>query len=154
MYDSKTGQRLFSPKREKNLTNSIVNRYDIDQNRDNLSNYMYSYAKKFYSKREEFERSLIENFEKTFNMNHTNYSTEVIINRLKSEVFKKIFKIIDRDGKKMISIFNMDIKKLPFNISDILEPILTKIKTENCRIDEESFIDNCNQLFEVKILIK
>ena len=72
MYDSKTGQRLFSPKREKNLTNSIVNRYDIDQNRDNLSNYMYSYAKKFYSKREEFERSLIENFEKTFNMNHTN----------------------------------------------------------------------------------
>ena len=148
-YDTKTGQRMFSPKREKSYTNNIITIREKDLNRKNLSEYMYSYAKKFLNKKEQLYKINDENFNKTLKMNHTNTYTEVMFKNIKFVVFKKIFHLMDRDSKKVISNFNIDLKDIPSSISDILEPIIYKIKMENCRLDEDNFIECCNLIFDV-----
>ena len=89
-YDTKTGQRMFSPKREKSYTNNIITIREKDLNRKNLSEYMYSYAKKFLNKKEQLCKINDENFNKTLKMNHTNTYTEVMFKNIKFVVFKKI----------------------------------------------------------------
>ena len=82
-------------------------------------------------------------------MKHTNISTEIMFSKIKNDVFKKIFKLLDKDEDKNISVFNLDVKNIPSNVTAILEPIISKIKIEKISLGEDVFIDYCEQLFDV-----
>ncbi len=148
MTDEKTGQRLFSPKRE-SISNSNFKNDDNPIQRRSFSDYLYGYSKKFSQKREIMSKVINEDYDRKINMKHTNSSTEILYNRKKFEVFKKIFETLDREREKTISSFNNNIKHLSPAIQSILDPIFSKILYENYRINQEQFVEICNKLYEV-----
>jgi len=146
MIDNKTGQRYFSPLR---INSSPKNLNTTSMNPDTQGDYMYSYAKKFDLKKELLGKNYSETLNQSSKVIHTNNTTQVLFNKLKTDAFKKIFHILDKDEDQAISVFNIDLKNIPPTISAIIEPIISKIKIENCSLDVNQFIDYCDQLFEV-----
>ena len=65
----------------------------------------------------------------------------------KENGFKKIFKLLD-NGEGKISYNNMNIKNIPIDIKNILEPIFSELKNTNENLTEPEFIFVCNKLYD------
>ena len=88
-------------------------------------------------------------FKKNSNLVHTKEKSEQIFQLKKMKTFKRIFSILDSDEDKEISIFSMALNRIPFKIKSIIQPIINKLKEENCVISESEFLEFCEQIFEV-----
>jgi hypothetical protein len=153
--DNKTGQKLFVPRLISNLHK--YNIHDNDENvlkhTSNIFQYMYSYAQKFNSNKMEKEKELnkiIKNYSET---KHINEDSEQIFNKLKEESFKRIYKLLDSDEDNVISVFNMDLRKLPPTIIKILDPIFKELKEENETLTEREFVRACDHLYNVSLYL-
>ena len=70
-----------------------------------------------------------------------------IFNMKKENCFKKIFKLLD-NGEEKISFNSMNIKNIPIDIKNILEPIFSELKETNEHLTESEFIFVCNKFYE------
>jgi hypothetical protein len=138
---SKIDRRMFTP--------TLVSKQADRKMTSNIFNYLHSYANKYNTNkavREEQYNNQIKNFNQS---KHTSTDSEQIYNNIKIEVFKKIFRVLDSDQDGIISIFNIDVRKLDNNIIKILQPILTELKEMEETLTEEEFIKACDHLYEV-----
>ena len=89
------------------------------------------------------------------NSKNTSYkcSSDNLFNQMKFNSFTKIFKELDQDEDKLISIVSISFHKLPSAIKNILQPIILKLKEENCVINEDDFLVYCDAIYEVYNLI-
>ena len=74
---------------------------------------------------------------------------EIVYNKKKEEIFRKIFNLLDNDKDMVINILSMDIKRIPITIYNIIQPIINEIKFKNRDINQNEFIEGCMKLFNV-----
>lgn len=107
--------------------------------------------KVIYSKKSEEKTKLLtdKNMESKSKTSRSRHMSSSIINNKKLQCFKKIFKLLDsddNDGK--ITYKNINIKSVPKDIKNILEPIFTEMKDENETLTESEFVFVCDKLYE------
>jgi hypothetical protein len=80
-----------------------------------------------------------------------NTETDLIYNKIKKEIFSKIFKILDYDYDEIITGNNIffGLKKLDPEIKTILEPLAIQLKEENETLIESEFIRAMEDLYEL-----
>lgn len=154
--DPKTGQNLFVPKlmsKSRERINYAVNNESEGNSRyhtSNIFNNLYSYAQKFSKNKYERQKELQTSIKKASGSIHTTNDSEIILMKKKEEIFKKIFRILDSDQDNQISSVNIDLKRIPTNISSILNPIISELKEENETLNENEFVRACEHLYEVR----
>ena len=107
--------------------------------------------KVIYGKKSEEKTKLLtdKNMESKSKTSRSRHMSSSIINNKKLQCFKKIFKLLDsddNDGK--ITYKNINIKSVPKDIKNILEPIFTEMKDENETLTESEFVFVCDKLYE------
>ena len=117
----------------------------------NIFNYLYSYANKYNSNKVNRNEENMNNLKKISESKHVTYDSEYIYQKMKNETFIKIFKLLDSDGDGIISMYNMDIKKIPASVSKILQPIFKELKEEEETLNEEEFTRACEHLYDVSL---
>lgn len=123
-----------------------------------ISNYIYS-QKKLYNKKKKTEgndKIILQ----SSNKHHTNNETNEIYENLKIKSFRKIFKQLDSDNDNIISFDKIELNTIPNEVINVLLPILNELKEEKESLNENEFIQACDQLFKIidfqgrKLLIK
>ena len=115
---------------------------------------MYKYSNKFSQKKKSQTMQIENDFKKNANTAHTTNKSQILVNSMKSKSFRKIFSLLDTDEDKQISIFCHSLQNLPQNILKLIQPILMKLKEENCIITENEFVDYCDMIYNVKSKFK
>lgn len=80
---------------------------------------------------------------------HTLNSTQFLYNQNKISQFKKIFRLLDQDEDGIITHFSVSIKNLPEKLRESINPILTLLKHDQIKLDQEGFLKECDYLFNV-----
>lgn len=81
--------------------------------------------------------------------NKENAVIDVVFNKKKQEIFKKIFHLLDSNKDKRITIITMDTSRIPSTIYNIIKPLIFEIKqSDSEEIDEGQFITGFMSLFE------
>jgi len=80
-----------------------------------------------------------------------NSETDFIYNKIKKDVFSKIFKILDYDYDEVITGDNIFIgfKKLDDDLKKIIEPLAIQLRDENETLIESEFIRAMEDLYEL-----
>jgi len=112
---------------------------------------MYNFTNVFTNNKKMQSTNIQNEFKRNSNFNHTKEKSEQIFQQKKMKTFKRIFSLLDSDEDREISIFSIALNKIPPKIKLIIQPIINKLKEENCIISESDFIDFCEQIFEVGI---
>ena len=116
---------------------------------------MYNFTNLFSKKKNLKNQQIEEDFRKNSNKVQTIEKSQNLFYKMKIKSFKKIFSLLDSDQDKIISIMCISINNIPQNIKAIIQPIIKKLKEENCNISENEFIDYCLLIYEVfKILLR
>ena len=124
--------------------NSTLN-HNIKSN--DVFNTLYLYNQ-IYSQKKTNTYQQVNKIEKQqANTNNTCKSSNELMYNNKMKAFKKIFSLLDSDGDGVISSININVKKLPCNISTILKPILDWIYNEQEMINEDDFISIMEQFY-------
>ena len=109
-----------------------------------------SYKKQSKSSKKFIERTKLltdKNLEEHNNTASCRHINNNIFNMKKENGFKKIFKLLD-NGEGKISYNNMNLKNIPIDIKNILEPIFSELKNTNENLTEPEFIFVCNKLYD------
>ena len=139
-FDKITGQKLFHPIINNKKNDEIFsNKY---KQNNNIYDILYSYAEIYNNKK----RNKI-------NENNNNYvitdiNSNKIFEKKKLKIFSYIFNKLDSCSEGSINILNMDLKKLPISIINILNPIFKEIKESDEKINKINFIEGCFKLFD------
>lgn len=141
--ESKNGKRFFTP--------TLISRQMTreSQQHSDLYDYMYSFAKKYDSNKNNRHESEMKQITENSSSIHTTNDSDLILNRLKQQNFEKIFNLIDSDQDDLISKFCIDLKKLPEEIRKILSIITREIIEDDQTLNKEEFMLACGQLYEV-----
>jgi hypothetical protein len=156
--DNKTGQSFFVPRilsksRERTLyEDSKNNSMQSRTHTSGIFQYLYSYANKYNKNKFDRQKDLDTTIKKFSQSVHTTNDSEFIYSKKKEEVFKSIFRLIDSDQDNSISSLNVDLKKLPQNLNNILKPIFDELKEENETLNENEFVRACEHLYEVRVI--
>ena len=138
-FDKITGQKLFHPIINSKKNNEIFsNKYNQNSN---IYDILYSYAEIYKNKK----KNKIEN---RSNYVITDVNSYKILEKKKLKIFSYIFDKLDSCNEGSINILNMDLKKLPISIINILNPIFKEIKESNEKINKIDFIEGCFKLFD------
>jgi len=149
------------------MTNEIINQHQIDRNNgkkmfqpdiiaknispretNELGNYMYNFSSKFSMKKTQQSMAIREDFKKKSNTIHTRGKSNDLFNQMKMKAFKKIFELLDGDEDKLISIYCVSLNRLPESVRKLIQPIVTKMKEENCAISMSEFFEYCDLIYE------
>ena len=138
----------FKPKLNINKNKELLKeREKINDTNNKYEKYnrQYLYGQK-YEKRKQY---LTEKFyEDKFKSPECCQMTNDIFNHKKEKTFKKLFKILDGDNDGKISSNCINIKHLPIDIQNILEPIIYELKEENEILNETEFIFVCERYYQ------
>lgn len=136
--DSKRHYYFFHPKTQKlnNNTNHL-------KNYSNIYNNLNAYAEQYKDNKNQNE----------INNRKIKETTNDVFTKKKYDVFKTIFSICDNDEDGFISIFTINLTAIPSDVIKILKPIVEDLKEYQGNINENEFIEECNKLFEVRLLI-
>ena len=110
---------------------------------------MYNFTNLFSHRKNIKSLQIQDDFIKISNTVHTRKKSQDLFKKMKIKSFKKIFNLLDSDEDKMISIYCISYNNLPQKIKAIIQPIINKLKEENCVISEFEFIDYCELIYEV-----
>jgi hypothetical protein len=141
--ESQNGKRFFTP--------TLISRQITRENQKHTDvyDYLYSFAKKFDSKKiQRHETEMKKILENTSSI-HTTYDSEIMLNKLKQQNYEKIFILLDSDQDNLISKFCIDLKKLPEEIRNILKIITKEIIEDDQTLNKEEFMLACEQLYQV-----
>ncbi len=115
----------------------------------NIYNHLYSFANRYNSNKNKRVEEIEENIKRNAESKYANNDSEYLFQKVKTETFQKIFKHLDASKDGTLSIYNLDIKKLPTHISKILDPIFRELKEEEETLNESEFITACDHLYTV-----
>jgi hypothetical protein len=115
----------------------------------NIYNYLYSYANKYANNKNKRIEDLEENIKRNAETKYATNDSEYLFYKMKMESFQKIFKLLDNSKDGVLSIYNLDVKKLPTNISKIMDPIFRELKEEEETLNESEFVTACDHLYNV-----
>lgn len=145
--DLTTGQQLFHPK----LISNQHRNNKLNKNSGNIFYNLYSYADKYRYNQLNRNKELKNEINNMSNKSKLSANTEEIFQKKKKEVFKYLFKLLDHDEDNMISIYTIDLKKIPDNILNIISPIINDLREYQGSISQNEFIDECQILFDVSL---
>jgi hypothetical protein len=141
----------FQPKINKFNKVSKISKLALNQGTDVFQSN-YEYANKYNQNRE----NLKSNYEQDYIIKNlpqrTFEKSENIYNKIKTDKYKRIFKLLDSDQDDYISIQNINLKSLPKEIRRIIDPIIVELKEENENLNEEEFVRAMEHLYHVFFL--
>jgi hypothetical protein len=136
---------ITSNNTEHTNNNSTFNNHNNKSNDVFSTLYLYN---QIYSQKKTNTYQQINKIEKQqANTNNTCKSSNELMYNNKMKAFKKIFSLLDSDGDGIISSININIKKLPCNINNILKPIIDWIYNEQEMINENDFVSIMEQFY-------
>ena len=109
---------------------------------------LYNYAD--YYRNNLTDRIKMQNYNDN-NNNKQIYTTQIsnnIYQSKKEEIFKKIFKTLDRDEDGLISRIYIDSSKIPKNILKIIYPVINMMNEDDHVLNEYEFVSSCLSLFD------
>lgn len=145
--DLTTGQPLFRPK----LISNQHRNSKLNNNTGNIFYNLYSYADKYRYNQLNRNKEFKNEINNMSNKSKLSVNTEEIFQKKKIEVFKYLFKLLDHDEDNMISIYTIELKKIPDNILNIINPIINDLREYQGSISQNEFIDECQSLFDVSL---
>jgi hypothetical protein len=110
---------------------------------------LYNYKEKY----KQNLNNLSSKYNKDLKYNYCDKGTNILITKMKDEVFGKIYNILDSDQDNIISGLNHNIKDIDRQMKRIINPILLELKEENETLTREEFVKAMTHLYEV-ILFK
>ena len=81
-------------------------------------------------------------------MKITKKINEKIFSENKINAFINLFNDLDSDQDGIISPININLNKIPKNILNIIEPLISELKEENQSLTQEVFLLAMNKLFD------
>ena len=136
---------ITSNNTEHTNNNSTLNNHNNKSNDVFSTLYLYN---QIYSQKKTNTYQQINKIEKQqANTNNTCKSSNELMYNNKMKAFKKIFSLLDSDGDGIISSININIKKLPCNINNIIKPIIDWIYNEQEMINEDDFVSIMEQFY-------
>lgn len=91
-------------------------------------------------------------FDRSSNSKHTDNKSEELFNKVKKDLFNKIYDILDADCDDEISIVTAKKSLLPSEVNKMLDPVYLKLKLDNCKLNKNEFSEYCQALFEVNLV--
>ena len=119
----------------------------------NIFYNLYSLAKKYSQEKNQKVKLAEDEIIRNMHSVHTLQPSDHMIQKMKEDSFKKIFRILDSDEDNVISSFYINTSKLDKDVLKILQPILVELKEEQETLNEEEFVRACHHLYEVNYLI-
>ena len=149
------GNLLFKPNLiSKNFyeKNNKNNNNDNENLEEDIFQKNYEIYKIYELKRENFLRKY-ELEESKLNQNNqemkiTKKINEKIFSENKMNAFINLFNDLDSDQDGIISPININLNKIPKNILNIIEPLISELKEENQSLTQEVFLLAMNKLFD------
>lgn len=143
--DSKTGQRLFTPR--------ISKRENESKGPRNVFIDLYEENKKLTQDKKEMQEKKKDEINKLANSKKATEKMEEIVSTIKFECFLKLFQILDTDEDNSVS-YNENFlvaleKNLSQEIRNILEPLLNEFSLHNETLNKEEFVLALDQLYNV-----
>ena len=114
-----------------------------------VGDYLYSYAYKYNKKKNDRKIEIHDEIKLNVERSHISDSTYKILEKLKWDCFKLLFKLLDSDQDDIINKITMDLRRIPKPIITILDPLFQEIRQCNESKNEAEFIQELNYLFEV-----
>lgn len=112
---------------------------------DNNFNYSQQYSQNIISKKEAQDKV----FANQSNVSHVCKQSNEILSKKKTEVFKKIFVLMDTDEDGIISGVSAETKNLDQAIVNLISPIINELKIENETLNETEFSLACEHLYSM-----
>ena len=137
--DAITGQLFFHPE--------INSNYERCDNIDIFDNLYQEHIRKATKLEKQINEQLNSEYIKRI-QGHVNNTSIELIEIKKEKAFRKIFRQLDKDKDDLITKLNIDMRALPIDIQNIIEPIIVELKRENVTLNEEEFINACFKLYE------
>lgn len=114
-----------------------------------IFDHLYSISDKQKAKKEYLVNEIGENIKKETEKKYASTDSQEIINKIKISVFKRLFNLLNSSGDDIISAFNINLRKLPITILNILEPIIKELKHDEETLNENEFIKACEHLYDM-----
>ena len=142
--DSKTGQKLFTPR---------ISKRDQERGPRNVFIDLYEENKKLTQVKKETQEKKEEEISKLANSKKATDKMDEIVSTIKFECFLKLFQILDTDDDNSVSYnehFLLALEKnLNSEIRGILEPLLNEFSLHNETLNKEEFVLALDQLYNV-----
>jgi hypothetical protein len=90
-----------------------------------------------------------ENIKRETAKKYASSDSQMIINKIKTTVFRRLFKLLNSDGDEVISAFNINLRKVPPTILSLLDPIINELKQDEETLNENEFIRACEHLYDM-----
>ena len=84
---------------------------------------------------------------------HTQKYSDQLFGQKKYRAFENIFKAMDKDEDKLITYRTISLNFISENLRKILNPIVLKLKEDQCSMNQKEFINYCDNIYEVIFLI-
>ena len=78
-----------------------------------------------------------------------NSKTDIILERVKMQVFDELFTSLDSDNDGIISTLKISVTDIPADALVVISPLLAEIEENDHMLKREEFIDACGRLFAV-----
>ena len=85
-------------------------------------------------------------------MIHTQKNSEDILNLKKYRAFQSLFEAMDKDEDKVITFQTISFNIISNELRKILNPLVIKLKEEQCTMNQKDFINYCEFLYEVRFI--
>lgn len=110
---------------------------------------MHSISEKQRIKKEEQNYEIELKLKQETSSKYVSLDSQTIINNVKISVFKRLFNLLNKDGDNVISGFNINLRKLPPTILNVLDPIIKELKQDEETLNESEFVKACEHLYEM-----
>lgn len=155
--DSKTERKLFSP--DLSLTKNKNKKFEITQSQAfsqresmTISDYLHKEKKEIFKKKEELLKEAYEKMKVDSERTVTSPKSRELNEKNKSDLFKKIFEILDDNQDGIISHeddFNHAMKEVPLNVVNILKPLFEEFKENKEVLKLDEFVVSCGRLYNI-----
>ena len=107
-------------------------------------NDLYNKAEVYKQRKLEIANRLYSNKEKV----KANQESNQLLNKKKTECFKELFHLMDKNKSGLITKSNIDFSKVPKHINRIFERIVKELEDEDQTLNEFEFVSVCMQLYD------
>ena len=143
----KNGNLLFRPSLiSKAFYEKSYKKKNLDE--EDIFQKNYQIYKKYDLKKENLIKKYKNDLQQSNQVIKAKRINEKIFKENKIKAFKNIFNDLDSDQDGIISGININIKKIPKKIIDIIQPLLIELKEDNQTLNKDEFILAMNEYFE------
>lgn len=119
----------------------------------NVYDHLYTLSDKINQKIKSQSQDQRESLVNNANQRLTDSNTDCLFNQRKINSFRKLFKILDSDEDGIISIFCIDLKKIPENVAKFMRSLILQLKENGMKLNQEEFIFECEKIYNVNFFL-